>query len=67
MCERMVGMLKEGLNKVKGEEDISRRMMMMIWTVASENCWGMKIGVFTKTVGVWDKFYATLFNGRERS
>ena len=28
ICERMVGMMKEGLKKVKGEEDISRQMAM---------------------------------------
>ena len=43
MCERMVGMVKEGLRKVKGERDVSRHMAMM-WTVSAKNSLGMKDG-----------------------
>ena len=43
MCERMVGMIKEGLRKVKGKEDVSRHMVIME-TVATKNGLGMREG-----------------------
>ena len=36
-------MIKEGIKKVKGEEDVSRKMVMT-WTVAAKNCLSMKNG-----------------------
>ena len=39
----MVGMVKEGLRKVKGEREVSRHMAMM-WMVSAKNSLGMRDG-----------------------
>ena len=46
VCKRMVEMIKEGIKKVKGEEDVSRQMAMT-WTVVAKNCLSMKTGFST--------------------
>ena len=43
VCEKMIGMVKEGLQKVKGKENVTRQMAMM-WTVAAKNSLGMRDG-----------------------